>query len=347
MKPKNSSKFTTGAREFDEQIEHLLDQWDVSYDREQFRQMLVAIYKFAKDEPHPADIRLFKRAMKEMRYADTIFKPYRDVRKISIFGSARTPPGQPEYETARRFAALMRDHGFMVITGGGEGIMGAAQEGAGRERSFALNITLPFEQEANATIAGDKKLINFKYFFTRKVNFVKNSDAVACCPGGFGTMDEAFETITLLQTGKAPIIPVVFLDAPGGNFWHTFSRYLKEHLLRDGLVSESDFNLFKVTDDPEEALKEISTFYYNYHSMRWVGKTLVIRLHREVPDGALVRLREDFSDILTDPAGLHCCRALKEEINQPELSDLPRLCVPFSHRAPGRLRQLINRLNQF
>jgi uncharacterized protein (TIGR00730 family) len=347
MAKKKPSAFTTGVTDFDQQIERLLDQWEISYDREQFRQMLVAIYKFSKDEPHPADIRLFKRAMKEMRYADTIFKPYREVRKISIFGSARTPPGQPEYETAKQFASLMRNNGFMVITGGGEGIMGAAQEGAGRERSFALNITLPFEQEPNATIAGDKKLINFKYFFTRKVNFVKNSDAVACCPGGFGTMDEAFETITLLQTGKAPIIPIVFLDAPGGNFWNTFKRYLKEHLLRDGLISESDFHLFMVTDDPNRALSEVSHFYYNYHSMRWVGKTLVIRLHRQVPEGALHRLREDFADILTDPSEMKCCSALKEEINEPELSTLPRLCVPFNRRAPGRLRQLIDRLNQF
>lgn len=347
MNRNHISKYTTNVPELDQQIEQVLDHWEVNYDREQFRQMLVTIYKLARDNPHPADIRLFKRAMKEMRYADTIFKPYRDVRKISIFGSARTPPGQPEYETARRFASLMRDYGFMVITGGGDGIMGAAQEGAGRERSFALNITLPFEQEPNATIAGDKKLINFKYFFTRKVNFVKHSDAVACCPGGFGTMDEAFETITLLQTGKAPIIPIVFLDAPGGNFWQTFSRYLREHLLRDGLVSESDFNLFTVTDDPEQALKEISNFYYNYHSMRWVRESLVLRLQRPVPEGALVRLREDFSDVLSDPEEMRCCAALPEEINEPELSTLPRLCVPFNRRAPGRLRQLIDRLNQF
>jgi len=347
MDTKIPRKFSTGQPEMDDRIVQLLEDWGVTTDFEQYRQMMVTVLKLARDEPHPADVRLFKRAMKEMRYADTVFKPYRNVKKVSVFGSARTPPGKPEFETAKTFASLMRDAGFMVITGGGEGIMGAAQEGAGRERSFALNITLPFEQKPNATIDGDKKLINFKYFFTRKVNFVKNSDGVVLCPGGFGTMDEGFETITLIQTGKAPVIPLVFLDAPGGNFWNTFSRYLKEHLLRDGLISESDFHLFTVTEDPQKAVHEIETFYYNYHSMRWVGETLVLRLLRDVPPGALPRMREDFADILTQPEELKASAALPEEISEPELAHLPRLCVPFNRRAPGRLRQLIDRLNQF
>jgi len=285
--------------------------------------------------------------MKEMRYADSVFAPYRGTRKISIYGSARTRPGLPEYEQAKNFAKLMVENGFMVITGGGEGIMGAAQAGAGRERSFALNITLPFEQEPNKTIAGDHKLINFKYFFTRKVNFVKHSDAFVLCPGGFGTMDEGFETITLMQTGKSPIVPVVFLDAPKGNFWSTFARYIKEHIGGDRLISDYDFSLFKVTDNAETACREIVNFYYNYHSSRFVGETLVIRMQREVPDGALIRLREDFADILTKPDGMRVCSALPEEINEPELSKFPRLCVDFNRRSYGRLRELIDRINQF
>ncbi|MEO0454783.1 MAG: TIGR00730 family Rossman fold protein, partial [Verrucomicrobiota bacterium] len=253
--------YQTGDPVFEEKIESLLTEWGVTDDLDTYRQMMVTVLKLARDEPHPADLRLFKNAFKEMRYADKIFKPYRNVKKISVFGSARTPPTEPEYQTAFKFAERMRQDGFMIITGGGDGIMGAAQAGAGREDSFALNITLPFEQDANETIRGDHKLVLFKYFFTRKVNFVKNSDAVTLCPGGFGTMDEGFETITLLQTGKAPIIPIVFLDAPGGNFWNTFVRYLKEHLLQDGLISASDFHLFKVTDDIEVARREIVNFY--------------------------------------------------------------------------------------
>ncbi|MEM1157125.1 MAG: TIGR00730 family Rossman fold protein [Verrucomicrobiota bacterium] len=341
------SSFNTGSAEQDQRIEDLLDHWDIAADRDYYREMIVNLYKLAQDRPLPADIRLLSKAMKELRYADNVFAPYHQIRKVSVYGSARTQPGLPEYQQARHFAALMTESGFMTITGGGEGIMGAAQEGAGREDSFALNISLPFEQAANATIDGDKKLVNFKYFFTRKVNFLKHSDAFVLCPGGFGTMDEGFETLTLMQTGKAPVVPLIFLDAPHGNFWTTFVRYLREHLLGDGLISEMDFHLLTVTDDPEVARKEIVNFYYNYHSYRFIGDTLVIRMQREVPNGALPRLQEDFQDILTQPDGLTVCAALKAEKHQPELAELPRLCVKFDRRSYGRLRQLIDRINQF
>lgn len=339
--------YNTGSEAQDQHIEALLDHWDIATDRDYYREMIVTLFKLSQDNPHPADVRLLTKTMKELRYADKIFAPYRETRKVSVYGSARTKPGLPEYEQAKTFSSLMQDKGFMTITGGGDGIMGAAQEGAGREDSFALNISLPFEQSANATIEGDKKLINFKYFFTRKVNFLKHSDAFVLCPGGFGTMDEGFETLTLMQTGKAPIVPLVYLDAPNGNFWSTFVRYLREHLLRDGLISEMDFQLLKVTNDPEVACKEIINFYYNYHSYRFIGETLVIRMQREVPAGALLRLQDDFQDILTAPDGMTVCPALKEERNQPELAELPRLCVKFDRRSYGRLRMLIDRINQF
>ncbi len=340
-------QFNTGSAEQDQRIEDLLDHWDISSDRSYYREMVVTLFKLAQDKPHPADIRLLSKAMKELRYADKIFAPYRNKLKVSVYGSARTRPGLPEYEQAKTFAKMMQESGYMTITGGGEGIMGAAQAGAGRDDSFALNISLPFEQSANATIDGDPKLINFKYFFTRKVNFLKHSDAFVLCPGGFGTMDEGFETLTLMQTGKAPIVPLIYLDAPKGNFWTTFVRYLREHLLRDGLVSEMDFHLIKVTDDPEVARKEIVNFYYNYHSYRYIGELLVIRMRRAVPEGALPRLQEDFQDILTSPDGLSVCSALPAEKHQPELDDLPRLCVKFDRRSYGRLRMLIDRINQF
>jgi uncharacterized protein (TIGR00730 family) len=340
-------KYTTGKPEVEKQIDTLLGAWGISADYEKFREMVVTVLKSAKDEPHPADIRQFNTAMKEMRYANAVFKPYRGIPKISVFGSARTPESQAEFQSAREFARLMMESGYMVITGGGDGIMGAAQEGAGRERSFALNIQLPFEQNANKTIVGDPKLINFKYFFTRKLNFVKHSNAIALFPGGFGTMDEGFEAITLMQTGKAPVIPVVMVDAPRGNFWRTFEHYLREHLLLDGLVSPDDFHLFKITDNLEEARKDVVTFYYNFHSYRYVGNTLVIRMQRPVPEAGLKRLLEDFQDILLSSDALTMCATLPAEVNEPEIAHLPRLCLQFNRRNYGRLRQLIDRINLY
>jgi uncharacterized protein (TIGR00730 family) len=241
----------------------------------------------------------------------------------------------------------MQQAGYMVITGGGEGIMGAAQAGAGRQHGFALNIELPFEQEPNETIRGDSKLFTFKYFFTRKLNFVKHSDAIALFPGGFGTMDEAFESFTLMQTGKTNIIPLILVDAPRGNFWRTFEKYLREHLLGDKLISEEDFTLFKITDDLEFARREVVNFYYNFHSYRYIGDIMIIRLQRQIPAGALIRLNEDFQDILRPDTLITTSKPTHEEANEPDLANLPRLSVPFNRRNLGRLRALLDRLNQF
>jgi uncharacterized protein (TIGR00730 family) len=339
--------YTTGNSEFDKKLDQLLEEWGVETDRAYFVEMMMTILKLAQEKPSAADIRLFNRAFKELRYANKVFSPYRGVKKISIFGSARTPEDAPAAQAAFAFARLMRDSGYMIITGGGDGIMGAAQAGAGRERSFGLNIQLPFEQSANKIIDGDSKLVSFKYFFTRKLNFVKESHAIALFPGGFGTMDEGFEALTLMQTGKAPIVPVVLVDEPKGNFWKTFERYLREHLLRDHVISEQDFSLFKLTTDLEEARREVMDFYYNFHSYRYVDETLVIRLQREVPPGALLRLKQDFSDILSHEDELMICPALPQEINEPEIAHLPRLCLNFNRKSYGRLRVLINRLNEF
>ncbi len=342
-----STPYTTGREELENKIDDLITSAGIHSDPEFYREMLVTVLKFAGDNPHPKNIKLFNSAIKEMRYANKVFQPYEGVKKISIFGSARTHESTAEYQTAESFARLMMESGYMVITGGGHGIMGAAQAGAGRERGFALNIQLPFEQQPNSTIAGDPKLINFRYFFTRKLNFVKNSNAIALLPGGFGTMDEGFEAITLIQTGKAPIIPIVLVDAPGGNFWRTFNHYIQEHLLNDGLISEEDFNLFKLTDNINEARKEIINFYYNFHSYRYVRDELVIRTQREIPPAAVTRLLEDFHDILTEEDSLRTCSFLPEEINEPEIAHLPRLCLKFNRRNHGRLRLLIDRLNLF
>ncbi|MES2308669.1 MAG: LOG family protein [Verrucomicrobiota bacterium] len=304
-------------------------------------------WKLNRDGTSPAEMRLFHRVVREMRYANKIFMPYRHVRKLCIFGSARTPFQRPESKSAHDFAKLMTESDFMTITGGGDGIMGAAQAGAGKEHSFGLNITLPFEQHANAVIEGDPKLINFHYFFTRKLFFLRESHAVALFPGGFGTMDEGFEALTLIQTGKARVIPLVMVDAPGGNFWKTFDHYIREHIFADGLISKEDFHLYKITDNLQEARKEIINFYYNFHSYRYVKDHLVIRTQREVPEGALKRLQEDFEDIILPGSSIQQKTAFPEEANEPEIAHLPRLVLNFNRRAIGRLRQLINRLNDF
>ena len=331
----------------DSNIDQLIDAAGIKEQRQQFKEMISIVLGL---DPTPAglgDLKQFKRVMREIRDANKVFAPYHGTKKISVFGSARTHPSAPTYKAAHKFGQLMQEAGYMVITGGGEGIMGAAQAGAGRQHGFALNIELPFEQEPNETIRGDSKLFTFKYFFTRKLNFVKHSDAIALFPGGFGTMDEAFESFTLMQTGKTNIIPLIMVDAPRGNFWKTFEKYLREHLLGDKLISDEDFALFKVTDDLEFARREVVNFYYNFHSYRYIGDVMVIRLQRQIPAGALIRLNEDFHDILRSETLITTCPPYPEEANEPGLASLARLCVPFNRRNLGRLRALLDRLNQF
>ena len=331
----------------DSNIDQLIDAAGIKEQRQQFKEMISIVLGL---DPTPAglgDLKQFKRVMREIRDANKVFAPYHGTKKISVFGSARTHPSAPTYKAAHKFGQLMQEAGYMVITGGGEGIMGAAQAGAGRQHGFALNIELPFEQQPNETIRGDSKLFTFKYFFTRKLNFVKHSDAIALFPGGFGTMDEAFESFTLMQTGKTNIIPLIMVDAPRGNFWKTFEKYLREHLLGDKLISDEDFALFKVTDDLEFARREVVNFYYNFHSYRYIGDVMIIRLQRQIPAGALIRLNEDFHDILRSETLITTCPPYPEEANEPGLASLARLCVPFNRRNLGRLRALLDRLNQF
>jgi uncharacterized protein (TIGR00730 family) len=289
------------------------------------------------------DLKVLHRAVRELRYALSVFARYREVRKVTVFGSARAHATHPAYGIARAFAQRMVQAGFMVITGGGDGFMHAAQEGAGREHSFGLNILLPFEQTANAVIANDPKLVYFKYFFTRKLIFVKETDAFALFPGGFGTHDEAFEALTLLQTGKSSLVPVVFLDAPGSTYWHDWLDFLQRHMLQSGFISPSDLHLFKVTSDIDEAVQEVTTFYRNYHSSRYVNGQLLIRLHRLPAADMLARLNQDFSDILSkgeivavEPPG----------DDGDEAPHLPRVLLWFNRARFGRLRQMIDVLNQ-
>jgi uncharacterized protein (TIGR00730 family) len=233
----------------------------------------------------------------------------------------------------------------MVITGAGEGIMKAGQDGAGRDQSFGVNIRLPFEQSANEVIQNDAKLITFRYFFTRKLVFVKETDAIALFPGGFGTMDEAFETLTLLQTGKSPLLPLVCVDREGDDYWQAWDAYIRGTLLSRGLIAAEDLSLYKVTNRLDEAVREILTFYRNYHSSRYVGNRLVLRLQHAPESETIARLESEFRDILAE-GGFSVSSALPEEAEESALTDMPRLTLVFNRRSFGRLRQLIDALNQ-
>jgi len=300
--------------------------------------------KLGRDRAEIPDLKLFKRALGEMRYAARLFSKYDDRKKVAVFGSARTKPDAPEYEAAREFARLIVEAGYMVITGGGDGIMGAAQEGAGAENSFGLNIQLPFEQKPNKTIAGDPKLVNFRYFFTRKLSFVKETYAVVLFPGGLGTMDEGFETLTLMQTGKAQIMPLIMIDKPNGHYWETWRRFLANDLLENGLISASDFHLFNLTSDPREAVGEIEQFYSNFESYRWVDERMVIRIKYRLTAAAIDKLCEDFEDVLHG-GGIAQCGELPEEKDDVHLSHLHRLVLVPHRNDFGRLRQLLDAIN--
>jgi uncharacterized protein (TIGR00730 family) len=307
-------------------------------------ELIATVQRLAKDGTSLGDLKLAAGALKEMRRAFKLFAPYGDIRKVSTFGSARTRTGDPVFELAERFAARIADCGYMVITGAGPGIMEACQRGAGRDRSFGINIRLPFEQSANVTIHGDPKLMHFRYFFTRKLFFIKEADAIVLFPGGFGTHDEGFEALTLLQTGKTKPIPLVLLDRPRGAYWKTWQRYVEDHILRRGMVSADDLALYKVTDNVETAVNEIVGFYRVYHSSRYVGDRLVIRLTRALSDDFVHALAQEFRDIIADGA-LEQRAAFAAERTDADIFHLPRLVFHFDRIHCGRLRQLIDRLN--
>jgi uncharacterized protein (TIGR00730 family) len=301
--------------------------------------------KLIRDQANRGDIKLLNTALKELRYAFKVFAPYRNQRKVTVFGSARLPPEHPAYHQAVLFSRKIAEAGFMVMTGAASGIMEAGHVGAGRENSIGVNILLPFEQEANAIIAGDIKLMHLKYFFTRKLLFVKESDAIALFPGGFGTQDEGFEVLTLVQTGKSHPIPIVLVDEPGGDYWKRWHSYITDVLVARQMISPNDLALYKLTDSAEEAVAEITGFYRVYHSLRYVKGDLVLRLQHPLSEALLERIRQDFADIVV--AGtFEQTAALPAEANDPHLAALPRLRFRFDRRSLGRLRMLIDTINR-
>ncbi|HEY5040597.1 MAG TPA: LOG family protein [Verrucomicrobiae bacterium] len=300
--------------------------------------------KLLADVKDTGDVRVIQTAVRELRYAFRVFAPYAHKRKVTIFGSARTTPNKPEYQQAVEFARKISAAGFMVITGAGPGIMQAGHEGAGPANSFGVNIRLPWEQSANPVIAEDKKLITFKYFFTRKLIFIRHSDAIVLFPGGFGTMDEGYEAITLMQTGKSQLMPLVLVDKPGGTYWKTWDRQVREHLLRDKLISPDDLNLYQITDNDDEAVKIIARFYRNFDSTRFVKDRFIIRLKNAPSPSALAALNEDFADIVVE-GKIEIAQPTPEEVEDNERLDLARIGLYFNRRDYGRVRQLIDVLN--
>jgi len=301
--------------------------------------------RLAEDGADRGDIKLLARALRETRHSFRVFAGLRAYRKVIVFGSARCVPDSPSYRQAVAFGREMARSGWMVVTGAGSGIMEAANVGAGQDLSAGINILLPFEQAPNRIVAGRANLVNVKYFFTRKLLFVKEADGVALFPGGFGTLDESFEVLTLVQTGKSRPFPIVFVDEPGGDYWRKVTGFIEEQLLRRGLISPEDLALFRVTDDAAAAAAEILGFYRVFHSMRSVGKELVIRLNRLIPEAALARIEREFADIVSSGTfRLGAC--LPDETDEPGLDGLPRLIFRFNRRDFGRLRMLIDALNR-
>src|ERR1051326_8235708 len=300
--------------------------------------------KLLHDVEDRGDVRVIQTALRELRYAFRLFAPYAGVRKVTIFGSARTLQTKMEYQQAAEFGRKIAEAGFMVITGAGGGIMQAGHEGAGSEKSFGANIRLPWEQGANPVIKEDKKLITFKYFFTRKLIFIRHSDAIALFPGGFGTMDEGYEALTLMQTGKSQLMPLVLIDRPGGTYWKTWDKHVREHLLRNELICPDDLYLYEITDDTDQAVKIITRFYRNFHSSRFVKDLFVVRLKHAPSASAIEAMNEDFADIVIGPE-IKRIEPTPEEMADGDHVELPRIGFGFNRRDYGQLRKLIDVLN--
>jgi uncharacterized protein (TIGR00730 family) len=309
------------------------------------RDMIIAALKAGQENAQSADLKVMCSTLKEMRYTSKVFGDYRAARKVTVFGSARTAPDDPLYRMAVEFGRHLAAEGFMVITGGGPGIMQAVNQGAGPEKSFGVGIRLPYEQKSNPVLNGSPRDITYKYFFNRKVAFIKEACAVALFPGGFGTLDEAMETLTLLQTGKRYPLPVVLIDRPGGGYWTGFMGFVKRHLSSAGYIGPDDGALFHSTQDVRAAVAAIQRFYRRFHSLRFVDGTVAIRMTAGLPESHIEALSAEFADILVEGGGMRLSAALPKERDEPELADLPRLVVDFNKRDFARLRQLIDAVN--
>ncbi len=327
-------------------IQALIDRVGGIYHPALVREMIISALKAGQETSYLADMKMLNNTMKEMRYTNKVFAPYRQKKKVTIFGSARTAPEDFSYRLCLEFSRKLAEMGYMIITGGGPGIMQAGNEGAGSENSFAVNIRLPFEQAPNIVMANTPRLITYKYFFNRKVAFVKESDAIAVFPGGFGTLDEAMEVFTLIQTGKTNPKPLLLIDDESG-YWEGWLGFIKKKLLGRGFISADDFSIFTITRDVDEAIQVINEFYANYHSHRFVDGKLVIRLNKELTDHQIESLAVAFPEMLAAGSTIKRTAALPEEVDEPDTLHLPRIIIEFDHHHYGLLIAFIRQLNMF
>jgi len=345
-KKRRRRPYTTGDAALDEKIAELVAESGANSNADLVQEMMTTALRLVRDKAERGEQKLVNAALKEFAYSFRVFKKWQDHLKVSIFGSARTTSDEPAYEYTRRFAEAMTRQNWMVITGAGPGIMAAGHEGAGAEKSFGASIRLPLETEPNIFIQGNTKLINYKYFFTRKVTFIKESDAFALLPGGFGTMDETYELLTLMQTGKSDLHPVVLLEEEGSTFWSDWLRFTEEQLLGRGLISEDDLHLLYHATSIKSAVREITQFYANYQSQRYVDGVLMLRVNRLPPEKMIAVLGHAFKDIL-GRRGIRASEPSKVEIDDDDELDCKRLAVHFNQSSFGRLRRLIDELNRY
>jgi len=343
--PTPGPRSRTGDPELDRRLVDLLDAIGVRANRDQLLDLLATVVRLADDRTDRLDLKIANVALREMVDGFEVFAPYRHRRKITMFGSARTLPSDPLYAQARALAALLAAHDWSTVTGAGPGIMAAGLEGAGADHAFGINIRLPFEQAANEFIASDPKLVSMKYFFTRKLLLIKESAGYAVLPGGFGTLDEAFELLTLLQTGKAEPAPVVLLEVEGGSYWKGWAHFLEAEVVRRGLVSTRDECFYRIADSVEEAAAELLGFYRNYHSVRWVGDTLLMRLINPPTAEEVGALSGEFADVIHEPIQL-LPGPLAAERRAEDFPHLARLALRFDRMSYARLRQLVDAVNQ-
>jgi len=336
----------TGNPDVDQRLDHLLDAIGATANRDQLLDILATVTRLATDGADRLDLKITSAALREMREGFEVFAPYRHVKKATMFGSARTHPTDPLYVQARDLAAVLAANNWSTVTGAGPGIMAAGLEGAGPDHAFGINIRLPFEQEANEFILADPKLVSMKYFFTRKLLLIKESDGYAVLPGGFGTLDESFELLTLMQTGKAAPAPIVLLEVPGGTYWHSWQAWVTSEVESRRLIAPDDRSFYLITDSVDAAAAEILGFYRNYHSLRFVGATLVIRLEARPTDDELARLSDEFADIRVGGRIEALDRPLPPEARSDDHPDLPRIAFKFDRMSYARLRMLIDALNR-
>ena len=342
-----SRHFKTSGADLGRKIDELvaLVVPDNSQNLPLYREMLVTVMRMAQADRSRWDAKILLQTMREMEHAFSRLEQFKRRRKVTVFGSARTPIEHPLYAMARELGATLARYDLMVITGAGGGIMAAAHEGAGLDYSLGLNITLPFEQHANPTVSGTDNLLSFHFFFVRKLFFIKEADALVLCPGGFGTLDEALEVLTLIQTGKSPLVPVVLLDEPNGTFWQDAIAFLQRQLQDNRYILPTDMRLMRLVHSAEDAAQEIANFYGNFHSSRWLKDRFVMRMNHVLNDAALQQLNDGFADLCLSGRFEQqpCCEM---ELDEPELQRLPRLSFVFNGRDHGRLRELTDFINE-